>query len=384
MNMPKTVTATLYTSTNIHELVWPDTPEGAYAKPFLEPLIKDGIRKYIDNIHADMFLVQVAEFVFPVLVPLEHDENSYVCSPFHHYITNGKRNINLIPKPWLMKLLKPFMDGLEKISKKGRIDDVVYVNNWMFAIDLYPEGLEPHHINAIVELLTERFKNRTIIFRSLNAITNKSAITALKNAGFKLVASRTVYVSDISNESIFNTRIVKSDIRLCAKTPYTFVDHSELSTDDCQEFHRLRHLFSLVQHSSMQPHINPSFMELLFKEKLLKFQALKHEGQIKGVIAYHLRAGTMYCPLIAYDKSAQDQNTIYRLLNTSLLLQAKKEARYFNQSAGASVYKSLRRAEATMEFMAIYTCHLPLKQKVAWSTLKQVMNTLGTLYMKRY
>ena len=70
--------------------------------------------------------------------------------------------------------------------------------------------------------------------------------------------------------------------------------------------------------------------------------------------------------------------------NTALLLEFQKNARFFNQSSGASFYKSIRREEGVIEYMAIYSRHLKAKQKMTWSVLKHCMNKIGVHYMKRF
>jgi hypothetical protein len=90
------------------------------------------------------------------------------------------------------------------------------------------------------------------------------------------------------------------------------------------------------------------------------------------------------CPIFGYLKDSPDSNTIYRILNTALLIEAQQERLLFNQSAGASFFKSIRRAEGCLEYMAVYTRHLPYSQRLVWSTLQLFMNSIGSKYMKKY
>jgi hypothetical protein len=162
------------------------------------------------------------------------------------------------------------------------------------------------------------------------------------------------------------------------------LDEQDLSLEDCSEFLRLKNLLYLHQHSSLQPEMNKEFLGLLFKQNLLRFKALKLEGVTKGVIGYFQLDKVMYCPYMGFDKTDADHSVIYRLLNTILMIEAKKNARFFNQSAGASFYKSVRRAQGTIEFMAVYTQHLSIKQRMTWWALKFFINQLGVIYMKRF
>lgn len=55
-----------------------------------------------------------------------------------------------------------------------------------------------------------------------------------------------------------------------------------------------------------------------------------------------------------------------------------------NQSAGASSYKKLRRAEEKIEYLAVYHRHLPFLRRLCWNTLAFAMNKLGVPLMRRY
>jgi hypothetical protein len=90
------------------------------------------------------------------------------------------------------------------------------------------------------------------------------------------------------------------------------------------------------------------------------------------------------CPVFGYDKNTSESNEIYRLLNTALILESKKRGCLFNQSAGAAFFKSTRRAQGSLEYLAVYTKHLPKKQKAFWKTLMFIMNKLGPKFMKNY
>lgn len=381
---PRESSVVLYDASTIDTLKWPETAEGASSKRFLLPLVKNGVGHYLDNIQAEMFALKAGPHVLPLLVPAESPQNSYVCSPYNHYIALGKESIGLISNPLVKYCVLPCLNLLGRLCRAEQLDSVVYVNNGMFAIDLYPENLPQPLLAAIVALLKERFPTRAILFRSLTPLTNAPLMEILQKLGFGLLASRHVFITDASKEAIFHTRIFKSDLNLWNKSRYEVLDETQLSEADCPEMLRLERLLYVIQHSQLQPQFNINYMLLLFKQKLLKFKVLKMEGQIKGVAGYFEKNGVMYCPFFGYDKEDADHTVIYRLLNTALLLEAQKSGVLFNQSAGAAFYKSIRRAEGCQEWMAVYNRHLKLGQKFAWRILMLLLNTLGPRYMRKY
>lgn len=374
----------IFDKKNIDSLVWPETNDAAYAKKFIAPLIKQGISYYIDNINAEIFALKIENFVFPIVVVAENYDNSWVCSPYGQYIAYAKEFIHLVNNKFLALVIKNFVNGFGKICKFSHLNSVVYVNNWLFSTDIYFEGISAEQISSIVSFLKNRFPHHAIVFRSLNPIINAHLIDLLKNFGFDLIASRQVHITNTKNDSIFRTRILKSDLKLWREKPFEILDETQISLSDCKDLLNLYELLYIKQHSTLNPQFNHNYIQMMFDQKLLDFKVLKENQSIKGVAGYFERGGIMMCPFFGYDKQDTQHALIYRTLSTSLLLEAQKRGLIFHQSAGASFYKSIRRAESCLEFMAIYSDHLPRKQKVSWATLQTFINKFAIPYMKKY
>lgn len=373
-----------FDASTIDTLEWPNTPDGEYAKRFLLPLVKKGTQHYFENIHADLFVLKIDQCVLPIVAVDENYNNSYVCSPYGHYFSHAKESIPIIQKSPLALIAKNFMIGFGEICRKGKINSAVYVNNWLFSTDLYPQEITTNQISSIVAFLKDRFPKHAIIFRSLNSVTNKPLLQSLKEHRFKFIASRQVYLTNTKNDSIFQTRILKSDLKLWRERPFEISDESQITSDNFSRLLSLYNLVYLSKHSYLNPQFNHHFLQLLFDEKLLSFKILKIDNEIKGVAGYFERNGVMLCPFFGYDKDHAEHSVIYRLLCTTLLLDAQKKGLIFHQSSGASFYKKIRRAEGCIESMAIYTRHLSSKQKLSWLALRVLINTFAPSYMKKY
>lgn len=375
----------LFDSSNIDQLEWPQTDAGLYAKKYIEPLIKNGLGTYVSNLQSEIFALKFDQYVFPVIVANEEEKNSYICSPYDHYISYGKDSYDsLTSNRFSSFFVSNALDVLGLFGQFGKIRTVVYVNHWLFSTDLYPAALTTQHVRSIVSFLKLRFPNHAIIFRSANPITTPNAQVSLKDAGFHMIPSRYVNVTKSANDALFATRIIKSDLKLWRETSYKVYDDSEISRDECFEFLKLYNTLYLDQHSQRNPKYTLSFIEHLFDQKLLHFKVLKLDGIYKGIAGYYVKDGVMMCPFFGYDKTNAQHTTIYRLLNTALLLEARNKGLVFHQSSGATFYKTIRRAEGCIESMAVYSKHLPFKQKFTWSTLNFFINLFAPRYMKRY
>lgn len=374
----------LFNAQNIDYLDWPDTQDGQYARKYIEPLIKNGIQNYVGNLQVKIFALKIADYVLPIAVADEGQYNSYICSPYDHYVSYGRDSVGLVDNRFILLFIQRLLDGLGKLAQIGKMNSVVYVNHWLFSLDLYPEGFSQTHIEMIIAFLEKLYPRHAIIFRSTNSITCEPLQKSFKNLGFHLILSRYIHVTDTKNESIFSTRIIKSDLKLFRESTYSIVDETELSEDTCQELLRLYSCLYIEQHSQHNPKYTLRFVKHLFQNGLLQFKVLKLGTSFKGVAGYYERNGIMMCPFFGYDKTDPDHTVIYRMLSTALLLEAKKRKILFHQSAGATFYKKIRRAQGAFESMAVYTKHLPLRQKFSWSVFNFIINTFSPKYMKKY
>lgn len=374
----------LFDAKTIDTIKWPKTQAGNYAKRFLLPLLKNGIHHYIDNIEAKLLIAKIDDMILPIIISTENYTNSFVCSPYCQYISYGKESLQLIKNPLLRKIIDTTLNALGRFLRFGKINSVVYINNWLFSTDLYPSNLTETHIKTLVLNLKERFPKHAIVLRSLNAITTPILIQSLKQLDFELIASRQIYVTDTRKKELFETRILKSDFRLWENNPYQIVDEMQISQEERKEILRLYQLLYLSKHSYFNPQINDRYLNLLIDEHLLKFKILKRDGSIKGVAGYCIRDNIMVCPFFGYEKEDPEATVIYRLLSTSLLFEAKKKSLLFHQCSGASFYKTIRRAEGCIDFIGVYSHHLSWQQKLVWFMLRVFINTFAPTYMRKY
>ena len=374
----------LYTADTIDQLVWPETDEGMFAKKYFTPLVSHGVDHYIKNIKASLSILKVNDRVFPILVVDNEYENSYVCSPYGHYIQLGLESLHLVDNRFLKAGAEKSLKSIGKILKRGRINNIVYINHWLFSTDLHSKGIEVQKLQAMTAFLTQKFPTHAIAFRSINNKNNPDLKKSLKQEKFSLLLSRQVYLTDTKDDSIFNTRILKSDLKLLRESEYEWVDNDALDAKEHERILELYNLLSIEQHSALNPQLNLRFIQLLVEERLLQIKALKKNGVIEGIVGYLEREQTLFCPFIGFDKSHPDKSRLYRLLSTALLLEARKKQCLMHQSAGASFYKTVRRAVGYLEYLGVYTRHLPFKQRCAWSLLQGLTSLAAAKFMKKY
>lgn len=373
----------IYDATNIDSLTWPANEEGAYAKKFLVPFIKHGSKHYIDNVDTQFLALKLGELVLPITVNETQYDNSFICSPFSHYVSYAFNIMDKTNTGWKRKSIHWFLSLFSKIMKKGELNKVVIVNNWLFTTNPHVV-LDKEQITAITKSLVDRFPGYAILFRSVNARTWKDSFNFLKNQGYNFIASRYVWITDSFKDEVFRTRVYKSDLKLLRDSKYQIVDQKEILDSDISKIQELYNALYIKKYSQINPQYNANFFKLALEQELLQIKAIKTNENLEGVVGYSYRNGVMISSLFGYDPLSGENKGVYRLLSTILMQEAKKNGGYYNQSAGGSFYKKIRRAEGHMEYTAVYLKHLPLKRKVPWQILQVALNTVGARFMKKY
>lgn len=372
----------LYEANNLHALTWPDTPEATYIRSYFEPFMKNGIRHYCANVYGKLYMMKAKNSVFPVLVPEINPSNSYICSPFAHYITYGKEVNSAINKKMTLKIASLVIHCFEKLWSFGNINNVIYIDHFLFSTDLHSKNMNEEALAIITKFLVKQFPTHTLIIRSINDTSSSELMKALKVTNWNLLASRYIFFTDPRNEDLYKTRIIKSDMRALRSDGLEISENAHVS-----DVHILLNLYNSLyirQHSKLNPQITIDMLKNLIENNLMYFKIVKIHGKIKGVAGYVIENNVMHCPFFGFDKTDNEQALIYRALNTSLLLEAKKRNALFHQSAGGSFYKTIRRAMGALEYMAIYTKHLSYKQRASWAVVRGLINTFGPKTMKKY
>lgn len=370
----------LYNARTIDDLPWPDNEEGEYAKKFLLPFIKNGPDTYIENVNTELLALLIDDHVLPVTVSYPQQSNCFVCSPSSFYGGFSRERVEAIENQQLRGVLSPVVNLLHTSLKKGNIDSVVYVNNWLLSTNLYPE-LTDEQMKRIRDRLVKEYPDHAIAFRSINEMDSVHCYRALVNSGFQLVAARPVYYVDASKDDHFKSRMVKSDLKILRNTEYEIIDSTELGPGDISRIVEIYRKLYVDKYSHLNPKLTEKFIKLCIENKLLNFKFLRKDGRIDAVLGYIVRNGVINSPLFGYDTSLPKELGLYRMISVLLSLEAKERGALLHMSSGAGSYKMLRRAKPYIEYNAVYTKHLKLSRRLSWSILKTLMNRVASPIM---
>lgn len=306
--------------------------------------------------------------------------NSYVCSPYSHYVSAAVDELKKVDHGLLKWMLTKLIRGLGVIFKWGLINKTVCVNNWLIPTNLYPE-ISCKEIHEITSFLKDHFPGHTIQFRSLNGFTNKTLMQNLQSLNYQMILSRQVYLIDGSQSNAFSANMFKKDLVLLNKSSYQFSPLENCHVERAVTFYKAIYM---DKYSSHNPQFTSSWVELVAKSECWKLRAIQKSNDIDAVFASISLGPTMTMPFFGYDTSLPQTTGLYRMISARVALDSKEKGMFLNMSAGASSFKRLRRATSQLEYTAINTEKLPLRQKLPWKLLHLMLNRLGAYLLQKF
>ncbi len=333
-----------------------------------------------------MLVLRTEDLVLPVTVNDDDYDNSYVCSPYTHYIRYAKRELELLNRPLMEKSLSAILDVLGYFMKSSHLNQVVHVNNWLLSTNLYPR-LSEGQLAAIVNAVREAFPKHAIVLRSLSSSLHPAMIATLQANGCKLVPSRQIYLYRSNDPAFGNAKsrwLLKRDYEVLAKNGYEFVAPSDITDMDVPRIAELYAMLYLDKYSYDNPQFDTAFIRLAKQTGVLTLYGLRKEGRLDAVMGYFNRNGVMTTPLFGYDTSQPASVGLYRMLSACLIRQAREMGDLLHESAGAAQFKRNRGAIADIEYSAVFDNHLPLGRRWCWTLLEQLLNGIGVPIMRKY
>lgn len=376
---------TLYDHSNLNQLSWPKSFDGDYAFRYLFPIVSQGANFFIDNTLTEVCILAIDDIVLPITINNGEYENSYVCSPYTHYVSYAKVELTTLKNPILELILKAVLNLLGVILRCCRINQVVQVNNWLLSTNLYSE-ITQEQIERISSFLIHRFPRHTIVFRSINTISTDKIQAALVKNGYRMVTGRQIYIfpkNALKNLKSRSKSIVKKDLHLLETNGYRWYNEQSITENDLPRILELYNQLYLDKYSMHNPQFNLDFIKLAWNQKLLQLFVLKKEGRIDGVVGFFCRNGVMTTPFFGYDLSVPQKIGIYRMLSAKLILEAEQRGLLLHQSSGAAEFKRCRGAVPCLEYNAVYTKHMPFRNKLGWRLVEYLANKIGAYLVKK-
>jgi hypothetical protein len=347
--------------------------------------MREGTDRFIRNANTTLLLLRTDELALPVTVNEGEYDNTYVCSPYTHYIRYAKRELELLRRPSLERSLSVLLDVMGYWMRKSHLNRVVHVNNWLLSTNLFPR-ISGEQLKDVVTALRGHFPEHAIVIRSLCPSLHRDIIAALRAAGCKLVPSRQIYLYR-SNDSAFGNAksrwLLKRDYELAARNGYEFASAADITDEDLPRIAKLYAMLYLDKYSYDNPQFAEAFIRLAKQTGVLTLCGLRKNGRLDAAMGYFSRNGVMTTPMFGYDTTLPQSVGLYRMLSACLIRQARESGHLLHESAGAAEFKRNRGAMADMEYSAVFDNHLPFGRRWCWALLERMLNRVGVPIMRK-
>lgn len=364
-------------ATQLHQVNWPNTPDGILARNALKPLLEHGAKYYIANVQTKLLVLQIDQLILPVTVNDKEYDNSYVCSPYSHYFSYAKTELKLLKNKPLEFCLNILLNLIGLFFRFCKINKTVIVNSWLFSTNLYPE-MTQNQIERISVELKKQFPEHSICFRSIHTYGDKNLFDYFLTKDFKKVGSRQVYFFDARNPASFRGKSYKTDLKLYRSREKDIFGMENIQPNEYSRIIEIYNALYINKHSQLNPQFTEKFIELAMKSKILELKIVRNEhGIIEGVVGFYVRNGVMTTPLLGYDTSQPIERGLYRLLTYILSIEARDRGLLLHRSSGAASFKKSRGSTPCMEYSAICYQHLSFRQRFVWDVLALLVNKIG-------
>jgi hypothetical protein len=354
------------------------------ARRFLAALSSAPLGDLVRNVRAALLAIEDGATLLPLTVSRAGDEGSYVCSPYASYVSYAREELPKLGNRALEAALSALIRASGLALGRGRIDDVVFVNNWLLSTNLYPRW-EADRLEAITARCIERWPDHAVAFRSLNAVANPELIERLGRAGYALLPSRQVYLFDGRSGEPARRSNTRTDLALLSRRDYEIVGHDAIEASDLPRLEALYGMLYLDKYSLLNPQYTARFMGAGLETRWLRFTALRApNGVLDGVLGTFELDGVLTAPVVGYDTGRPRALALYRRLMALVLRETLERGMLLNLSSGAAGFKRLRGGRPSLEYTAVYVRHLPARRRAVWRGLGALVGRVGVPLLTRY
>lgn len=346
--------------------------------------IADTTTRGIGNLDTRIEFLGEGQTRVPASVNVSEPGNTWVCSPHTTYARYTIEELQRFGHPLLTGPLSVVCRLLGEYLWNSRIDHAVAINNWLVSTNLYPP-LDSVNPSRWIDESVGRWPGLAVWFRSLNARYTPDWLRALTQAGCTLIPSRQVYLYDHIDPAARRPRNLYRDFALLNAT---YLKASEAADWNAADFSRAAELYGLLylqKYSTLNPSYGQELLRAWAGAGLLELTGYRDSaGTLQGVVGVFALGAVITAPIVGYNTSLPQQIGLYRLLMATVYKRAARAGQAINLSAGAAAFKRSRGGIGTMEYSAVYTRHLPMRQRRALAVLGSLTRGLGEPIMRRF
>lgn len=350
-----------------------DEPKTRLHAEYIAPLMSRGPQRFMDNADVDLRVAICEGHLVPLVLSRSGRRNSEICDLRAHYIRYVPMQFERRGRPWAARVsrLRNVPAGI--LMTLGQLDRVVYINN--FLVSTNPSlPLSTQQLRRLRDRLIELYPDRPLVVRSVNRRVDPAGDAAVRQAGFSMMRSRTVYLFDPASPEVHRRGNVKRDRKLLEQTHYRVVTDRDRLLAAVPRLTELYRGLYLGKHPSTNPAFVERFFAHLLEREIWAFVGFESDGVIDSFTSWFDDGGYLIGTAIGHDLNRPPSDGLYRLPIAYLLREGRRRGLRLNLSAGADEFKRSRGGRATHEFDAIYDRHLPLRSRLGLAYLRTASN----------
>ena len=310
--------------------------------------------------------------------------NCYVVSANSMLIEYSKDELTKLDSKILRTFSYILIKLFENILKIAKIDKLQTLNNYMLSTNFFSNDFENIDLKKLRDIVLKDYSQHTLLIRSVNKTQNPKLFEELKKDAWIALVSRQVYIFD-DFKRCQKHQNYRWDKKLLSDKRYIF---KELDLDDFSLFEKAEELYNelyLKKYSKHNVQFKAIYLQELVKKELLHLRLLydNQENKYVAVVGIIGEDGVITAPIVGYDLNYDIKEALYRRVIAYILEYAKTNNYVLNLSSGASSFKLNRGAKANLEYMFVYTKHLPFFRRFIWKTLSFISNNFYAVLLQR-
>ncbi|MDQ2067830.1 GNAT family N-acetyltransferase [Xinfangfangia sp. CPCC 101601] len=345
---------------------------------------RHGTPALVANLETRLQVVQSGGLSFPLSLN-DGAETCYICNPTSGYIDYAlEETRHFARNPFLRAACMGLIRAARPFVKASGLDRQVQINNWLFSTNPVP-ALSVAQAVDLRDQLSSTFKTHAILLRSLNKLADAETIAALQTAGFDLLPARQVYIfSDISPDRPHSPNMRRDRLHL-QRCPFPRVGNEDFTEEDYPVCAQLYADLYLRKYTPLNPDYTALYIQEMHRAGLLELAGFRDEtGRLIAVTGLFASGRTLTQPIVGYDTSRPMREGLYRLIMQVARDHAAERGMFFNCSAGAAAFKRHRGGIPVIEYTAVYTRHLPRRQRWATALMRQLLTRIGVPLLQRF
>lgn len=343
------------------------------------------MRDLIANLDSTVDQITVAGRAYPVtLNQRDQRGNCYICNPVTAYIDYAiDETRHFKSHPALRLAIRTLIGACAPLLRAAGIDHQVQINNWLFSTNPVPT-LTQGAVAAMRDNLTAAYPDRALVIRSLNTTADAATLGTLRDAGFRLLPARQIYLFD-ATACTHPSANMKRDRLALARTDHDLVTNDDITEADYARAAQLYEMLYIDKYTPLNPRYTALYLRRMHIAGLMQLRGLRaSDGRLVAVTGLFANGRTLTQPIVGYDTTRPRQEGLYRMVMAMAQDIAMAQGLFFNMSAGAAAFKRHRMAVPVIEYTAVYAQHLGHKKRSALRVIEAVLTKVGIPILQRF